>query len=140
MCIAALSRVDVSIPALQAVILAPTWALVKQIGQRLADTSAGSQSGVRIGVRTGNFAGVYDEQKRPLHVIVATPGTLYGELKREEKARSYSSAASGDYDKPRLLDRLRVLFIDEAVTTCRSTPRSFLLYLTSSNHRTSFWR
>jgi ATP-dependent RNA helicase DeaD len=78
-----LTRIDASNPKVQAVVLAPTRELAKQIGKALFQYTKFSREKIFIEVTGGgDVIGVQAARlRRPTHIVVATPGRLFDLLK-----------------------------------------------------------
>ncbi|MFY8216628.1 MAG: DEAD/DEAH box helicase [Chthoniobacterales bacterium] len=78
-----LTRIDPSNPKVQAVVLAPTRELAKQIGKALFQYTKFSREKIFVEVTGGgDVIGVQVARlRRPTHIVVATPGRLFDLLK-----------------------------------------------------------
>lgn len=95
-----LTKIDPESPHLQALILAPTRELAKQIGKALFKFTKYSESRIFQEVAAGGdkIDLQINRLQRPTHLLIATPGRLYDLLKRKAVA----------------LEKVQYLILDEA--------------------------
>lgn len=94
-----LAKIDASLPQIQAVILAPTRELAKQIGKQLFRfTKYSSKMFVEVLAGGDKIDRQVTALQRPTHLIVATPGRLIDLLKR----------------RALIMDHVRFAILDEA--------------------------